>query len=161
MRRLEHTAKRDIPIISDLGFSRAVLGRLSANRIRLRYRRPFVHNSFAPVFVGALQATSSGTRIEGQFRMHRFVRIFLGVWFGFVLIVGSVLFVASLATAFGLTGRQTEGDWWIGFVVGPGLLVFGVVLVRFGKYLGETDRREILAFLRDVLYATEIPDHAA
>jgi hypothetical protein len=49
-------------------------GKLSAQRIRLCWKRPFVSNSFKPYFIGRCIPTERGARLEGAFQMHPFIR---------------------------------------------------------------------------------------
>ncbi|OWQ56180.1 hypothetical protein CEE60_03370 [Stenotrophomonas maltophilia] len=49
-------------------------GTVSAQRIRLCWKRPFVSNSFKPYFIGQCIPTERGARLEGAFQMHPFIR---------------------------------------------------------------------------------------
>src|SRR5262245_27231057 len=67
----------------------ALLGRVTSTRVTLWRHRPFVQNSFIPVFSG--EFTSEGGRIvlSGRFAMHKFVRVgpIIGFCFALVLVI--------------------------------------------------------------------------
>ena len=56
--------------------SREILAKISGATFRLQKRRTY-RNSFAPFFYGKLIAAGSGTRIEGEFKMHPAARVFM------------------------------------------------------------------------------------
>ena len=155
IRRIEAAAERDRPFLSDLGFSSGVLARVSSSRFRLRYRRPFVHNSFAPILDGRIEATSTGSLVHAHFRWHRFVLGFMMVWFSSIVGIGGAIFVISARALFRGENRVGEANVWLGLLFPIGLLGFGIALVRFGQFLGRTDKREILSFIQRELRASE------
>jgi hypothetical protein len=93
--------------------------------------------------------SGSGTRISGHFGMHRWVRIFMTFWFGFLLVVGGSAFTVSVGRIFS-AGELPVGGALIGFIVPPGMICFGIGLVLFGRYLA----RDEAAFLTDFLIRT-------
>ena len=68
-------------------------GTASAQRIRLCWTRPFVSNSFKPYFIGQCIPTERGTRLEGAFQMHPFIRTLMIGMFVSLLIVPLVAVV--------------------------------------------------------------------
>src|SRR6185369_16315814 len=76
-------------------------------------------------FFGRFVASDDGTLIEGEFRMHPFVRIFMIVWFSF-LGVSSVIMLISV-----FAGQADVQDSPIlGLVIPAGMVAFGVALVK-------------------------------
>src|SRR5438034_1151738 len=60
--------------------SKPMLGKFRDATFRLQKRRCY-RNSFAPFFFGRFVVSAGGTVIEGDFRMHPFVRVFMIFWF--------------------------------------------------------------------------------
>ena len=107
-----------------------------------------VQNSFVPLFYGRVEATTEGARIVGRFRMHLFVRVFMGVWFG-GLLAGAGLLLFLPASAWG-SGQRPPLFALLGPLV-IGLLGFG--LVRFGWWCGRGQAESLRSFLTRELEA--------
>lgn len=134
-------------MVKSVGYSAfgVVLASFDGYKFRLYVRRDY-RNSFAPLFSGRLVPQTTGTRVEGRFGMHPFVKIFLAVWFAGVVSVGGFIFVSSIGQA--MSGDVSNNSQrHIGIVVPPILLGFGVLLVRFGKKLGRDEETRILSWL--------------
>ncbi len=112
----------------------AVIGKVSLNRVKLIYATAGMRNSFNPIFVGKFQQNGSGSVLCGTYRMHRFVTVFLCVWFG-GLAGGSTIAVTTLILD--SKGKFFSTPAWIGallFIVFPLLMgAGGLGLVAFGK----------------------------
>ena len=135
-------------MVKSVGYSAfgVVLASFDGYKFRLYVRRDY-RNSFAPLFSGRLVPQTTGTRVEGRFGMHPFVKIFLAVWFAGVVTIGGFIFVSSIGQA--LSGDVSDNSKrHIGMVVPPILLGFGVLLVRFGKKLGRDEETRILSWLK-------------
>jgi hypothetical protein len=134
-------------------FTESVVGAVSVDRVVLRRHRPSVSNSFAPYLRGRFTVEDGRTVLRGAFGLHAFVKLFLGVWFGF----------ASLAAVMAAVGAQQPGgaplsgiEAWLArafFAAVP--LAFGGIgflFVRFGKWIARGDaayiRRHVEAALR-------------
>ena len=126
--------------------SRPILGRLRDTSFRLQKRR-YYRNSFAPFFFGRFVASDGGTLIEGEFRMHPFVKVFMIVWFSF-LGVFSVTIVLTVAFA---KPADVQGSSVLGLMIPAGMAAFGVALVKFGRWLGRSEETAIVAFLTSTL----------
>jgi len=155
IRRIEAASERDRPFLSDLRWSSGVLARVSSDRFRLRYRRFLVRNSFAPILDGRIESTSTGSLVHAHFRWHRAVLGFAIVWFSGIVGIGGVMFVVSAGALVRGENRVGETNVLLGLLFPVGLLAFGITLVRFGQFLGRTDRREILSFIQRELKASE------
>lgn len=96
--------------------------------------------------------SDGGTLIEGEFRMHPFVKIFMTVWFSFLGIVSMITLITHFTGHSGVQGNPILD------VVGPaGMAAFGVAMIKFSKWLGRSEETAIIAFLKCTL---EINDAA-
>ncbi len=128
--------------------SKPIVGRFRDTSFRLQKRR-YYHNSFAPFFYGRFVASGRDTLIEGEFRMHPSVKVLMILWFSFLAFV----FVTTLVSS---SRGGVGGDWASRLVIPAALAVFVVVLVKFGQWLGRSEERTIVAFLKSTFEA----DHA-
>ncbi len=126
-----------------------VVAKVRGDRFRLFAQGPkYVQNSFVPLFYGRVEATTEGARIIGRFRMHLFVRVFMGVWFGGLTIMAIVLPTVAL---FG--SARADKPPFI-FIVGPLLMIlFGIGLLTFGRWVARGQVARIHEFLRTDLDA--------
>ena len=121
---------------------------MKAERIRLRCRRPG-RNSFAPLFYGRLLAVTEGTVVQGQFKVHLVVRIFMAFWFGCV-VVGACFTITSTTIRYKSLAQAA------GMIFGPLLmLALGYGMVRFGQWSARDQEREMVVFLKNTLEAAE------
>ncbi|MBN8845311.1 MAG: hypothetical protein J0H88_18905 [Sphingomonadales bacterium] len=123
-----------------------VFGSGSQYDMTLRYARRNIQNTMAPQLDATMEPEGAGTRISGTLGQTRAGRMFPFVWHGFLslfVIVGvSVAWFAPDALLFGVI-----------FAGIPLLMmVMGAIAFRAGGK-GETDKAEILAFLRRELDA--------
>jgi hypothetical protein len=125
--------------------SRPILGKLRDTTFRLQKRR-YYRNSFAPFFFGRFVASNDGTLIEGEFRMHPFVRVFMIVWFSFLGVPSVIMLISVFAGQ-----ADVQGSPILGLVIPAGMAVFGVALVKFGRWLGRSEETAIVAFLKSTL----------
>src|SRR5688572_18285490 len=98
-------------LYEDLNRSYAVLARLNGRKVRLRVRRPYTRNSFAPIFYGRFSATPEGTLLRGRFRIHPGILAFLVVWFAGLLVMGGWIVALNIER--------------LGFEIVPLLLLIG------------------------------------
>jgi hypothetical protein len=126
-----------------------VVAKVRGGRFRLFAQGPqYVQNSFVPLFYGRVEATTEGARIVGRFRMHLFVRVFMGVWFGGLTIMAIVF------PAVALFGHASAGKPPFIFMVGPLLMIlFGIGLVSFGRWIARGQVARLDEFLRTDLDA--------
>ncbi len=74
------------------------------------------HPGMIRAFHGEVVATGNGTKIRGAFRMHPYTRVFFTCWFGFSIVVGGPLFVASVAELLGVHFATFQGNPWMGAI---------------------------------------------
>lgn len=138
--------------------SKPIIGGFEGDSFCLHKRR-YYRNDFAPRFYGELLPQSRGTRIKGYFDARRDAKLFIRMWVALVILMGTPLFLESVRAAF-LKTRTIEGNLWMGLLVPLALVLFGIVLPRFGLWLGRGDETSIVALLETTLAATtEIPSH--
>lgn len=134
--------------------SKPVVGRASTQAIRLSKRINY-QNSFQTHVAASMRVTADGTAIEGVLGMHPSVHVFLGVWFGFVLLIGSLVFFSSVSAV--INGVEaSRQDAWLGILIPPLLFGFGVVLLRVGQRLARDEARFLTEFLLRTLDAREV-----
>lgn len=140
--------------------SRAIIGRFEGDSFCLHKRR-YYRNDFAPRFYGELLPQSRGTRIEGYFDARQDAKLFMRIWLAIAILIGTPIFVESLWDAFLKTG-SIEGSLWVGLLVPPALVFFGIVLPKFGLWLGRGEEKFIRAQLQSALVATtEFPNQGS
>jgi hypothetical protein len=125
-------------------------GSISGDKLHLYVAKQEFWNSMAPHFHGRLIAAPSGTVVDGRFRMHFFVRIFLIIWFT------GVTFIGGKMASFYIHSRSLEPPSLGTYptLLFPGaLLLCGLLFVYWCKKIGEDDEPQIVTFLQNVLKA--------
>jgi hypothetical protein len=107
-------------------------------------------NSFAPVLSGKLIEQTNGTRIEGSFGPHRVVRGMSRVWFAVVIVIGGQIVFRGLQDVFEGT-QSLHSNPYVAIFFALLLLLCGLLIVSFGKWLGADEQVEIAALLEKVL----------
>ena len=78
-------------------------------------------------------------------------------WLAGVTLLGTPIFGVTLIDVVRGT-HHGSGDQWVGLVVPPCLVTFGIALPRIGRLQGRTDERFILRFMQETL-AARLEDH--
>jgi len=130
-----------------------ILGRLAGNEFRLHKRRPY-HNSFGPLLLGRVMAEGTGSRIEGYVSVWPSARLFIRIWFAVVALIGVPAFLVSIQRAI---SDEFSGDWWVGLVVPPGMLLWGLLVRWLGAAIGAPEKDYLREFLEQALLARPIP----
>jgi len=122
------------------------------SEIRLRRLHYWIHNSWFPLFYARYEAEPAGTRIEGFFDIHPFTKWFMRIW------LGGLAFFAALFAFHGLkelnSGSLSDPDGFKQAIFTfLGMAAFGILLPKFGAFLGRGDKQFILDFLGDRLLA--------
>lgn len=131
--------------------SRPFLGKVGENTFRLQKRRHW-RNDFAPRFYGQIQPEPGGTKIEGYFDVARWAKLFMRLWLAAAVALGAPVFVLTLLDVT-MGSRNISGDTWVGLVVPPALVAFGILLPKLGRLLGRAEERAILEHLQNTLAA--------
>ena len=145
--RLATTADPERYALTFSGYkgSKPILVRSKGTKFRLQKRR-YYHNSYAPFFYGQFIPTGSGTIIEGSFKMHPAAKIAMFVW---CAILASIILIAALAP---LGGQARPGGT---VQVSSFMLLLGLGMVMFGRWLGRGEVRALSEFLHETLEAHE------
>ena len=131
------------------------LGRIAGNEFRLHKRR-YWHNSFGPVLYGRAGGNERGTTIEAYWDILRAARISMRIWLLFAAIFGTPIFLKSVMQL--LDGKtRVVGDLWVGLVVPPAMILFGLLLPELGALLSFQERKHVLEMLYRVLGAGPKP----
>jgi hypothetical protein len=135
------------PLFSD----RPVVGYFDSSGFQLRVNI-WYGNSFQTVLSGSMRWRDGQTEIACRAGLRWMVIVFMAVWFAGV---------TSFAILFGetLVARILSGDHSlensIGLLIPPGMMLFGVLLVWFGRTLAGTEEQTLIDFLRDTIDAHE------
>jgi hypothetical protein len=116
----------------------AAVGTVTASRVKLQRVIPMLRNSFKPFLIGQFVKRGEHVFLVGRFTMHGFVKVFMTVWFGFLVVFGVI---APFAQTLSRSGS-------FAFLFGPiAMCGFGVGLLWFCKWLARNDA----AWLEDVV----------
>jgi hypothetical protein len=149
LRRLGEAAdvgKRAIFALSGYKGSKPVLATFDGNRFKL-WKRIYYRNDFRPYFYGMLVPQDRGCRIEGYFDVDRWMKLFMWFWLAFVVLTGLPVFIATMS-------QPIRSDGWIGAVVPLGLILFGVFLPKFGRWIARGQEAFLKEFIEATLAAT-------
>jgi len=131
--------------------NRPVIGQIAGTKLRAR-KRIWYRNSFQISMSAEMVERDGYTHILCRFSMHPFVRIFITVWFTGVLLVGGLVFLASLASL-SLADQSVPAGTWPGLILPIGMFLLGLGAVRVGRTLAGDERLFLLDFLCKTLTA--------
>jgi hypothetical protein len=123
----------------------AAVGTVTESRVKLQRVIPMFRNSFKPFLVGQFVKRGEHVFLVGRFTMDGFVKVFMTVWFGFLVVFG-------VAAPFAHTVSRSGS---FAFVFAPIIMCgFGVGLVWFGKWLARNDAAWLADVVKRALGAT-------
>ena len=126
-----------------------VLGEFHGTVFRLHTKK-YYSNSFAPFFYGKLKQTDGGTEVDGKFRLHPFIRLFMLFWFALLIIFAiSPMIIPAEHNPVSGFNRQV---FYSGLAA---LAVLGIIFVQIGQWLARGEREVIHAFLKKTLEAED------
>jgi hypothetical protein len=148
--------------------SKPVLGSVGGKAVRLRKRNYYRHSS--QVWLSGKFAEANGqTLFHGTVGLHPVVRLVLEYWVAAVLLGGGAVFVRTVRRLFAgdILGHRILSDYgslsaswppgvWLGLIVPPLLLGFGVILLVFGDRFSSDDPRFLIEFLARTIDAREV-----
>jgi hypothetical protein len=129
------------------------VGSVSQERVRLQRVIPFVGNSFKPIFVGSFVERNGRTMLEGHFTLFRTTKIFMTVWFAFVLLWTPLALVAVLSDVGSL---RKQPDLLLLPVAGVAFFFVGRVFLRFGWWVSRRDVEFLSAVISGALTRAQI-----
>ena len=131
---------------------RPVVGYFDASGFQLRVNI-WYGNSFQTILSGSMRWRDGQTEIGCRAGIRWTVVVLMAIWFagvtGFTVLFGETLIPRILNGDHSLENS-------IGLLIPPGMLVFGVSLVWFGRTLATTEERTLIDFLGDRIDAYEI-----
>ena len=143
--------RRTLFSLSGYKGSLPILGEVTEATFRLQRRR-FWRNDFAPQLYGKFQTETGGSRIEACFDMSPWVKMFMRIWMIGVAVIGAPIFVLSALDL--ITGSHyISGDRYVGLIVPPAMITWGLLLPRIGRLFGQADERFLLDFIQQTLAA--------
>ena len=144
---VERLSRVTVPSVLLTMFQEALVGRVTASGVVLRYHRPLFHYAFAPVFMGSFTGDRNRVSLEGRFTLPRVSKAFLTVWLALMCMV----LLVNAASFPHLRGSLPER---LAAVFMPLLmLVFGVSLANIGWWFGRRDVEYISRRVREALYS--------
>lgn len=139
---------------------RPLLGDIGEDTFRLRKRR-YYRNDFARQFYGRFMPEQGGARIEAYFDTPRVTRYFMQVWLAAAVLIGTPIFIMTVRDIFTGSHNMT-GDLWVGLVVPPALILWGIVLPMISRLFSRNEERFILHYVQATLVARlEDPSYSA
>ena len=75
-----------------------ILGRIHGNEFRL-HKRHRGHNAWGPVLFGRIMNDGHGARVEAYWGTWKWPRIYIRIWLGFAIAIGTPIFLVSLREA--------------------------------------------------------------
>ena len=139
--------------------NRPLLGKVGENTFTVQKRR-YGRNDFAGHLFGRFEPEANGTRIEAYFDAPPWARYFMRIWLAGAVLIGAPIFVGTLIDM--ITGSHyMSGENWVGLLVPPGLVLYGIVFPKIGRLFGKADRQFILEQLQNTLAARIIERDSA
>ncbi len=123
------------------------VGKVRDTAFRLRMRHGY-SNSFAPFLFARFIASDGGTVIEGDFKPHPSVKVFMFFWVSFLVLFAAIVLVLP-------SRGQPEAPWIRAAMLLAAVVMagFGVGLMKFGGWLGDGDKGAMVDFLKTTLDA--------
>ena len=124
-----------------------VTGSVTETSFRLR-KRIYYRNSFQASLSGEMIDDGRGTRLRCTVGLHPFVRVFLFVWIGIVIIAACAMIMQLLSGA--IPARR-----WPQAMIPLFMLCGGVALLKVGQFLSRDEADFLVDFLRKRLDARD------
>ncbi|NJD06063.1 MAG: hypothetical protein FIA97_06145 [Methylococcaceae bacterium] len=130
-----------------------VIGEVTESTLRLRKRIGY-RNSFQTLLTATLRPGAEGTVVSGDLGIHPVIRTFMFVWFAIVIVTGAPAYLGLFGPV--ICGpAMVEENAWIGLLIPPAMLVFGLVAVTLGRRLARQEAAFLMEFLIRNLDARE------
>jgi hypothetical protein len=142
---VERLSRVTAPSVLKTLFQEALVGRVMASDVVLRYHQPLFRNAFAPVLKGRFTSERNRAVLEGRFSRPWFAKAFITIW----LVLMSMVLLATIVSFPRLPGSLTER--LAGVFMALLMLVFGVSLANIGWWFGRRDVEYISRRVREAL----------
>jgi hypothetical protein len=130
------------------GGSKPHFGKFRKNQVKI-WRRREARNDFAPCFQGKISPEGSGARLVGRFGMDRSVRLAMAFSLTFAVAVALV----TLPSLVEHLSHARQGDLSVFDFIPLGLVISGILIMRYGRQIGKKDESFLLEFLQTTLQA--------
>jgi hypothetical protein len=119
--------------------------------------REFFNNSFARILCGKMVKKEHGTIIQGSFSMHIFTKIFMTMYFVFLISVYALaLLIYFSGTFLGMSYREGILNQIVALVAPAIMIMFGIFTVKYGVWFGKDEEKYVLEFIKTTLALIEI-----
>jgi len=142
---VERLSRVTAPSVLRTLFQEALVGRVTASAVVLRYHRPLFRNAFAPVFMGRFTGDRNRASLEGRFTLPWFPKAFLTVW----LVLMSLVLLVTVVSFPRSSGSFPER--LAAVFMSLLMLWFGVSLANIGWWFGRRDVEYISRRVREAL----------
>jgi len=132
---------------------KSVVGTVGDAKATLR-KRIKGRNSFQSCLRVTLADVSTGTTLECRGGLHLAVIVFMIFWMGVVVLIGGSVFLAAIIAL--TTTADSEIPPAMGLVIPPSMLLFGVVLVLFGRRMARGEEAFLLDFVAQTTTARPV-----
>jgi hypothetical protein len=126
--------------------NKPVVGRVSGRFVRL-HKRILYRNPFQTYLAGSLESDGTGTVFRGNAGMDLNVTAFMVVWFALAVLIGGIIFVATIMEL-----AVGKGEL-VGLIAGPLMVTLGAGGVWFGRYWARGEEQFLVAFVMRVILA--------
>jgi hypothetical protein len=119
--------------------------------------REFFNNSFARTFCGKMVKKEYGTIIQGSFNMHIFTKVFMTMYFVFLISVYALaLLIYFSGTFWGMSYGEGILNQIVALVAPAIMIMFGIFTVKYGVWFGKDEEKYVLEFIKTTLALIEI-----
>jgi hypothetical protein len=164
---LADSTVRDIPFLSEIGFSDVTLFRRTRHGFRLRERNGFIRNGFALALYGRFvdHPSGAGTLIELESNLPLFPRLFMSVWLsgalmGVLVSIGIAVGILPSGDDCCRQGEITPGTW-AGVIFALVLPFVGFGFLKLGRRFSSPAIEDLTAFVQTTLNATDVEAEAS
>jgi hypothetical protein len=141
--------RRALFALSGYAGERPVLSRIEGDQFQLQKRR-YYRNDFAPNFYGTIRAWGNTARVEGHFGPPRWVMRFWKIW----LAAAVVFTLPPIVIVLQKLPRDIPRISMLAGLLAPlSLIALGLLLPRFGEWLGRNEKIFLLQFMETMFSA--------
>jgi len=131
--------------------SNPVVGKIIKTHIKIKKNlKNNKYNSFQRILNALIEKHAKGTIIKGCFGIPDASKYFMYFWFCFIISLSIINVIAFI------DGSQKTKFSWIFALINIGMLIHGVILVKFGKFISRNEQAFLKKFLMELLDAEEI-----
>jgi Ca2+/Na+ antiporter len=139
--------------LNKIASSKDIIYKVKKNKIRLVKNIKTNYQAYLRPFYGEIESKDSKTYIRGEFKHSLFIRIYLIIWFGGVIIIGGIIFLGAILSVF--TRIQEIGKSILGIVILPVMLGFGIFIFTFGR---KKQEEWLISFIKEKFELKEIKE---